>query len=90
MSIPILRAVPSIIRIAVSTLEALRSFIFASAISRTLSRDPFATFFLLGSPEPDSIPAAFLSRIGAGGVLVINVKDLSSNTVISTGIISPA
>ena len=32
------------------------------------------TLFLFGSPEPLSIFAAFLSRIEAGGVLVMNVN----------------
>ena len=53
-----LRAVPSTIRIAASTLAAFRSGIFVSAISRTLSRLTVATLLRFGSPEPDSIPAA--------------------------------
>ena len=59
MTIPILRAVPSTMRIADSTLAAFKSGIFVSAISRTLSRLTVATLLRLGSPEPDSIPAAF-------------------------------
>ena len=38
----------------------------------------FATFFLLGSPEADSIPQAFLMRTAAGGVFVMNVKERSA------------
>ena len=60
MTIPMLRAVPSTIRIAASTFAAFKSGIFDSAISRTLSRLTVATLLRLGSPEPDSIPAAFL------------------------------
>ena len=82
-----LRAVPSTILIAASTFAALRSCILLSAISRTLSRPSLATFFLLGSPEAFSRPAAFFSRTAAGGVLVTKVKERSSNTVISTGMV---
>ena len=53
MVIPMLRAVPSTIRIAASTLAAFRSGIFVSAISRTLSRLTVATLLRFGSPEPD-------------------------------------
>ena len=87
---PILRAVPSTIRIAASTLAAFRSGILVSAISRTLSRLTVATLLRFGSPEPDSIPATFLRRTAAGGVLVMKVNERSSNTVISTGMIRPA
>src|SRR6185436_19365063 len=45
------------------------------------------TLFLFGSPEPLSILAAFLSRIEAGGVLVMNVKLRSAYAVINTGMI---
>src|SRR5574340_286265 len=41
-------------------------------------------------PEPFSTPAAFLSKIAAGGVLVTKVNDLSSYTEITTGMIIPA
>ena len=37
-----------------------------------------ATFFLLGSPDAASSPAAFLRRTAAGGVFVTNVNDLSA------------
>jgi hypothetical protein len=43
---------------------------------------------VLGSPDADSIPAAFFKRTAAGGVFVINVNERSSKTVISTGIIN--
>ena len=39
--------------------------------------DNVATFFLFGSPDAVSKPAAFLSNTAAGGVLVMTLKDLS-------------
>src|SRR4029077_5043987 len=45
---------------------------------------------LLGAPEPLAIPAARLSRIEAGGVLVMKVNERSLYTVITTGMISPS
>ncbi len=71
---PIERAVPAIMLIAVSTFAALRSAIFCSAIALSCSFVMEATLFLLGSPEPDSIPTAFLIRTAAGGVFVMNVN----------------
>ena len=38
----------------------------------------------------DLIPQAFLTKTAAGGVFVINVKLLSLNTVITTGMIIPS
>ena len=84
-----LRAVPSMIRIAASTSLALRSGILSSAISRTLSRDTLATLWRLGSPEPLSTPAASRSSTAAGGVLVMKVNERSSKTEISTGMMVP-
>ena len=43
------------------------------------------TFSLFGSPLPFGIPKAFLISTAAGGVFTINVNDLSSYTVITTG-----
>ena len=54
-----LRAVPSIIRIAASSSAAFKSCILELAISRTCSLVTVATLVLLGSPEPFSTPAAF-------------------------------
>jgi hypothetical protein len=48
------------------------------------------TFFLFGSPDPFSMPAAFLSSTDAGGVLSTNVKERSAYTVMMTGMMSPA
>src|SRR5690349_7094766 len=68
-------------------LVVLRSGSLSSAISRICFFETLPTLFLLGSPEPFSILAAFLSRIEAGGVLVMNVKLRSAYAVISTGMI---
>jgi len=76
-TIPILLAVPATILIAVSILPAFKSGILISAISFTLALEILETFFLFGSPEPDSIPTAFFNSTETGGVFVINVKDLS-------------
>ena len=37
-----------------------------------------ATLFLLGTPEPFSIPKAFLIKTAAGGVFVIKLKERSA------------
>ena len=66
-----LLAVPAIIEAAASTLPALRSGIFCSAILVICSLVMVATLVLLGTPEPLSIPHAFLSNTAAGGVLVL-------------------
>src|SRR5574338_1133153 len=84
---PIERAVPATERIAASTLVVLRSGSFCSAISRTCLLVTLPTLFLFGSPEPLSIFAAFLRRIDAGGVLVMNVKLRSAYAVMRTGMI---
>jgi len=47
-------------------------------ISRICARVTFPTFSFPGSLDPFSIPAAFLSRTEAGGVLVIKVKERSA------------
>ncbi len=73
-----LRAVPSIMRIAASTSAAFRSCIFDSAISLTCAFVTVATLFVLGSPEPFSTPAAFLSKTAAGGVFVMKSNERSS------------
>src|SRR5213595_336617 len=91
---PIDRAVPAIVRIAASRSVVLRSGIFVVAISFSCFWEILPTLVLLGSFEPEpgflavASPAAFLMRIGAGGVFVMKVKDRSENTVISTGMIT--
>ena len=47
------------------------------------------TFVRFGSAEPFSRFSASLMRTAAGGVLVMNVNERSSNTVISTGVMRP-
>src|SRR2546423_4129153 len=47
------------------------------------------TFSRCGSPEPFSMLMAWRIRTAAGGVLVTNVNERSSKTVISTGIVVP-
>src|SRR5215469_17519883 len=84
-----LRAVPETTRNAASSLVAFMSFILSLTISRTCLRVTFPTFSLFGSFDPAVIPAAFLSRTEAGGDLVMNVKDLSWKTVITTGMTMP-
>src|SRR6185295_12042076 len=91
---PIERAVPAIVRIADSRLVVLRSGIFMVAISLSCFWEIFPTLTLLGSFEPEpgflavASPAAFLMRIGAGGVLVMKVNERSEKTVISTGMVT--
>src|SRR5207302_490279 len=87
---PMLRAVPSMIRSAPSTLVAFRSFILSSAISRSLTRLSVPTEPLPAVPEPLSTLSAFLIRSDAGGVFRTNVNERSSKMVISTGITRPA
>ena len=69
--------------------RALRSGIFVSAIWRTCWRERRPTFSRFGSPEPFSSRSASLIRTAAGGVFVMKVKERSSKTVISTGVIRP-
>ena len=57
--------------------DAFRSGILISAILRTCALVTLPTLLRFGWPEPFSIPASFFSRIAAGGVLVMKVKDLS-------------
>src|SRR5919112_4103694 len=88
-SSPIERAVPAIIRIALSRSEALRSAILISAIFLTWARVTRPTLVRLGCPLPFSIPASLSRRLGAGGVLVIKVKVRSAKIVTTTGITIP-
>src|SRR5438093_137222 len=77
-SSPIERAVPAIIRMALSRSAALRSAILISAIFLTCARVTCPTLVRLGWPLPFSTPASLSRRFGAGGVLVMNVKVLSA------------
>src|SRR5262249_7284867 len=74
---PIERAAPSTVRTAASMSVVLRSGSFSAAMSRTCFLVTLPTLFLLGVPEPFSMPAAFLRRMAAGGVLVMNVNERS-------------
>ena len=64
-------------RMADSILSALRSGSFVLAISSSWSRvmEPTMSVTPLAAPLP--MPAAFLMRTAAGGVLRTKVKDLS-------------
>src|SRR6266508_181597 len=84
-----LRAVPAITFIAASTSRAFRSGIFVSAIWRTCSRRSRPTLSRFGSADPFSRLSASLISTAAGGVFVMKVKERSSKTVISTGMMRP-
>src|SRR5271157_5507754 len=86
---PMLRAVPAMTRNAASSEVAFKSFIFILTISKTCLRLTLPTLSLFGIFEPEAMPAAFLSKMEAGGDLVIKVKDLSAKTVMTTGMIMP-
>src|SRR5579875_384084 len=90
ISIPIERAVPSMLFIAAAISFAVRSLSLVLAISSTCLRVTLPTLFLLGAAEPFSSPAAFSRRLDAGGLLVMNVNDRSAYTVTITGTTSPA
>src|SRR5206468_12870815 len=76
-------------RKAASSSCAFRSLRLVLTMSITCLRVTFPTLVLLGSVEPAAMFAAFLSRTAAGGLLVMNVNDLSLYTVITTGRMSP-
>src|SRR4029077_7912745 len=75
---PMDRAVPAIMLIAPSRSVAFRSCILISAIFWSWARVTFPTFSRLEVAEPFSMPASFLSKTEAGGVLVtkVNVRSL--------------
>ena len=85
-----LRAVPSMMRMADSTLVQLRSGSLVLAISSSCARLMAPTEPLEEVAAPLAIPAAFTISTEAGGVLVMKVKLRSSKTEISTGITYPA
>src|SRR3972149_5694136 len=89
-STPMLRAVPSTMRMAASMSLALRSFILISAIWRTCSRLRVPTFSRFWEALPFSMPRALRMRSEAGEVLRAKVKERSSKTGISTGPMVPA
>src|SRR6185436_2097019 len=65
---PIERALPATMRMAASRSAALRSGIFALAISSTCFRVILPTLSVCGLGLPDSMPAAFLISTVVGGV----------------------
>ena len=85
--IPIFLAVPSTIFIALESFLAYKSGNLVIAISSNCAVVIDPTFWVLGSPDPFWIFAAFANNTDAGGVFKINEKLLSSNAEISTGII---
>src|SRR5215510_4452195 len=87
---PMLRAVPFTLLIAASRDAAFKSGIFCLAMSATCFSVTLPTLSLFGVPDPLAIPAARFKSTAAGGVLVMNVKERSVYTVITTGMIRPA
>src|SRR5438874_9157323 len=73
-----------------SSVRAFRSFRFVVTMSMTCLRVTLPTLVLFGSLEPAAMLAAFFNRTAAGGLLVMNVNDLSLKTVMTTGRMSPA
>src|SRR5205823_8321540 len=55
----------------------------------TCSRERRPTLVRCGAPEPLPSRSASWIRTAAGGVFVMNVKERSSKTVISTGVMRP-
>src|SRR3954462_14387182 len=74
-AMPMLLADPSIMRSAASRFAALRSFIFICAISRTLLRLNGAALPRPGVVAAFSIPAAFLIKSEACGVLGVKANE---------------
>ena len=74
---PMLRAVPAMTRNAASSLAAFKSFDFILTMSMTCFLVTLPTLSLFGVLDPAVMPAAFLSRMDAGGYLVMKVNDLS-------------
>src|SRR6202011_4311829 len=87
---PMDRAVPRILLIAVSTEAAFKSGIFCLAMSSTCLAVTLPTLSLFGVPDPLAMPAARFNRIDAGGVLVMKVNERSLYTDTTTGMISPS
>ena len=77
-STPIERQVPSMVRIAASTVAACRSTIFFSAISRILALVMVPALVTRFLPEPYSRPASLRTRRDAGGVLYFTSYERSS------------
>ena len=74
---PMLRAVPSMIRIAASRELAVRSGSLVWAISRTWARVTLPILSRCGTAEALAIPAARFRSTAAGGVFTTKEKDRS-------------
>ena len=75
--IPMLRAVPSMMRMAASSSRALMSSFLICTISRICARVILPAFSVPGFFAPEATPAAFFTRTAAGGDLQMNVNDRS-------------
>ena len=84
-----LRALPAMVRTAASRSAAVRSGIFAFAISSSCLRVILPTFVVFGVPLPFSMPIALRISTDAGGVFMMKVKLRSLYTVMTTGIGRP-
>src|SRR2546425_4749407 len=87
---PMLRAVPSMMRIAASIELVLRSTSLVCAMSLPCCRVTFPILSLWGTADAFAMPAARLRSTAAGGVFTMNVNDRSWNIVTTTGRISPS
>src|SRR5215510_2505164 len=85
-----LRAVPSMIRMAESILSVFRSTSLVWAISRTCCLVTLPILSLCGTAEALAMPAARLSSTAAGGVFTRNVNERSWKMVTTTGRIRPS
>src|SRR6185437_2954537 len=86
---PMLRALPAIVRTAASRSAAVRSGCLVFAISSACARVSLPTLSAFGLLLPLSTFAAFLISTVAGGVFMTNVKLLSAYAVMITGIGRP-
>lgn len=82
------RAVPSTILHSALRYQRFRSAILASSDLLNFIAAQLITFFCLVRRNLFQT-SSFFSKTGAGGVFVMKVKERSSNTVISTGMIKP-
>src|SRR5690625_4663368 len=86
---PMLRALPAMVRTAASRSAAVRSGSLVLAISSSWARVTLPTLLVCGSRDPFLMFAALRSSTEAGGVLVMQLELLSLNTVISQGMGKP-
>src|SRR5256886_642141 len=86
---PMLRALPAMVRTAASRSAAVRSGVFNLAISSACTRVSLPTLSVCGLGLPLSTFAAFMINTVAGGVFITKVKLLSAKAVMTTGIGRP-